>query len=55
MSPTLGEVSTGQISTLTGIFSSYEITTHGILIIFDALEREMNSPETFFDLGASYV
>ena len=32
------------------IFSSYEITTHGILIIFDALEREMNSPETFFDL-----
>ena len=32
------------------IFSSYEITTHGILIIFDALEREMNFPETFFDL-----
>ena len=32
------------------IFSSYEITTHGILIIFDALEREMNSPEKFFDL-----
>ena len=26
------------------------MTTHAILIIFGVLEREMNSPETFFDL-----